>query len=45
MVDVDTIVSHSFLLAETPDAFRKHAENAPGFIKSLIYPNGLSATA
>jgi L-iditol 2-dehydrogenase len=44
-VNVDTIVSHSFLLAETPDAFRKHAENAPGFIKSLIYPNGLSATA
>ena len=43
-VNVDTIVSHSFLLAETPDAFRKHAENAPGFIKSLIYPNGMSAT-
>ncbi|KAA2244326.1 zinc-dependent alcohol dehydrogenase [Salinarimonas soli] len=39
-VDVTSIVSHRFGLDEAPDAFRLHAENAPGMIKSLVYPNG-----
>ncbi|WP_181699058.1 zinc-dependent alcohol dehydrogenase [Chthonobacter albigriseus] len=41
-VDVVTMVTHEVGLNEAPDAFRRHAENAPGVIKSLIYPNGLT---
>jgi L-iditol 2-dehydrogenase len=38
-VDVASIVSHTFSLEETPEAFRLHAENAPGMLKSVIFPN------
>jgi L-iditol 2-dehydrogenase len=38
-VDVNALVSHRFGLDDTPDAFRLHAENAPGMIKSLVIPN------
>jgi L-iditol 2-dehydrogenase len=41
-VDVVTMVTNEVGLNEAPDAFRRHAENAPGVIKSLIYPNGLT---
>lgn len=37
-VDVDTMVTHEVGLDEAPDAFRRHADNAPGVVKSLIYP-------
>lgn len=39
-VDVDMLVTHRFALADAPEAFRLHAANAPGMVKSLIYPNG-----
>jgi L-iditol 2-dehydrogenase len=38
-VDVESVISHRFSLDETPEAFRLHAEDAPGMIKSLILPN------
>jgi L-iditol 2-dehydrogenase len=38
-VDVTSMVTRRFALDETPEAFRLHAENAPGLIKSLILPN------
>ena len=37
-VDVAAIVTRSFDLEEAADAFRLHAENAPGLVKSLITP-------
>jgi L-iditol 2-dehydrogenase len=37
-VDVRTMVTHEVGLEEAPEAFRRHAENAPGVVKSLIYP-------
>ena len=37
-VDVATLVTHEVGLEEAPEAFRRHAENAPGVVKSLIYP-------
>ncbi|KXF77064.1 alcohol dehydrogenase [Paramesorhizobium deserti] len=40
-VDVASMVTHQVGLDEAPDTFRNHADNAPGYIKSLIYPNGL----
>jgi L-iditol 2-dehydrogenase len=40
-VDVESVVSHSFTLEETPEAFRRHAENESGMVKSLIYPRGV----
>lgn len=40
-VDVEAVVSHRFTLAEGPDAFRRHAANEAGMVKSLIYPGGL----
>jgi L-iditol 2-dehydrogenase len=40
-VDVTSLVTHQVGLDEAPDTFRNHADNAPGYIKSLIYPNGL----
>lgn len=38
-VDVEAVVSHRFSLKEGPEAFRRHANNEPGLIKSLIYPS------
>ena len=38
-VDVSSMVTHEVGLDEAPEAFRRHAENAEGVIKSLIYPN------
>ncbi len=38
-VDVVSMVSHRVGLDETPSAFKALAENAPGYIKVLIYPN------
>ncbi len=40
-VDVVSMVSHRVGLDETPSAFKALAENAPGYIKVLIYPNEL----
>jgi L-iditol 2-dehydrogenase len=39
-VDVVSMVSHRVGLEETPAAFKALAENASGYIKVLIYPNG-----
>jgi L-iditol 2-dehydrogenase len=38
-VDVNTLVTHRVGLEETPDVFRALAENQPGYVKALIYPN------
>lgn len=40
-VDVATMVSHRIDLEDTPGAFKALAENAPGYIKVMIYPNGV----
>ncbi len=37
-VDVESVISHRFALAEGPDVFRQHAADQPGLVKSLIYP-------
>ncbi len=37
-VDVRSIVSHQFPLEEAPDAFRRHADDEPGLVKSIILP-------
>ena len=42
-VDVASVVSHTFPLEETPQAFRLHAEDAPGMLKTIILPNGQAA--
>jgi L-iditol 2-dehydrogenase len=39
-VDVASMVTHRIDLEETPGALKALAENAPGYIKALIYPNG-----
>jgi L-iditol 2-dehydrogenase len=39
-VDVDAVVSHRFALTDGPEAFRRHAANEPGMVKSLLYPRG-----
>lgn len=39
-VDVLAVISHRIGIAEAPDAFRRHTENAPGLIKTMILPNG-----
>jgi L-iditol 2-dehydrogenase len=39
-VDVARMVTHRVDLEETPEVFRHLAENRPGYIKTLIYPNG-----
>jgi L-iditol 2-dehydrogenase len=39
-IDVASMVSHRVDLDATPGVFRALAENAPGYIKALIYPNG-----
>ena len=38
-VDVVSMVTHRIRLDETPGAFKALAENVPGYIKTLIYPN------
>ncbi len=40
MVDVASLVSLEVDLDGAPELFRRHAENDPKLIKSLIYPNG-----
>ena len=42
-VDVEAVVSHRFPLSEGPAAFRRHAANEAGMVKSLIYPGGWPA--
>ncbi|MFK7994411.1 MAG: zinc-binding dehydrogenase [Granulosicoccus sp.] len=37
-VDVDSLVSHHFKLDGTPDAFKQQADEDPGFIKAVVYP-------
>jgi L-iditol 2-dehydrogenase len=45
-VDVRSLVSRTFSLEEAPGAFRLHAENEPGLVKSIIFPNpGLRTAA
>lgn len=39
-VDVASMVSHHIGIDKAPAAFQALAENAPGYIKVLIYPNG-----
>lgn len=39
-VDVVSMVSHRVGLSETPGVFQALADNAPGYNKVLIYPNG-----
>lgn len=39
-VDVEAVVSHRFALADGPAAFRRHAANEAGMVKSIIYPGG-----
>jgi L-iditol 2-dehydrogenase len=41
LVDVNVMVSHRFELKDAPRAFQLHAENAPGMMKSMIFPNGI----
>ncbi|MGX5734454.1 zinc-dependent alcohol dehydrogenase [Bosea thiooxidans] len=38
-VDVEAIISHRFPLEDAPEAFRRHAADEPGLVKSLIYPS------
>ncbi len=40
-VDVASMVSHRVTLEDTPGAFQALAENAPGYVKVLVYPNGV----
>jgi L-iditol 2-dehydrogenase len=40
-VDVATLVTHRVGLEETPRVFAALADNAPGYVKALIYPNGV----
>jgi L-iditol 2-dehydrogenase len=39
-VDVGSMVTHRARLEETPGVFQALADNAPGYVKVLIYPNG-----
>ncbi|WP_159348667.1 zinc-dependent alcohol dehydrogenase [Roseomonas harenae] len=40
-VDVASLVTHRVALAAAAEAFRNHAADMPGVIKTLIYPNGV----
>ncbi|GJD49307.1 Sorbitol dehydrogenase [Methylobacterium crusticola] len=40
-VDVAALVSHRVGLDEAAAAFGRHAQNTPGVVKTLIYPNAL----
>lgn len=44
-VDVASLVTHRVGLEGAPGAFRMHAADAPGVIKTLIYPNGVERGA
>jgi len=37
-VDVNAMISHHFALASTAEAFELQADEADGFIKSIVYP-------
>ena len=37
-VDVARLVTNRVPLSDGPEAFRQHAENVPGLVKTLIYP-------
>jgi L-iditol 2-dehydrogenase len=37
-VDVERLVTHRVPLTDGPNAFRRHANDTPGLIKTLIYP-------
>ncbi|MGH7071295.1 MAG: zinc-dependent alcohol dehydrogenase [Acetobacteraceae bacterium] len=39
LVDVESLVTRRFALADAPEAFRLHAANTPGLVKSLIVPS------
>jgi L-iditol 2-dehydrogenase len=43
-VDVATLVTHRIDLDATPGVFAALADNQPGFVKALIYPNGQRST-
>ena len=38
-IDVDIMVTNRFALKEAPEAFALQADEAPGLIKSMVYPN------
>lgn len=38
-IDVDTLITHHFSLADSPQAMQMQADEAPGLIKSMILPN------
>jgi L-iditol 2-dehydrogenase len=40
LVDVVSVVTNEIGLNAGPEAFRDHAANAPGLVKTIIYPNG-----
>jgi L-iditol 2-dehydrogenase len=40
-VDVASLVTHRVALEAAAEAFRNHAADMPGVIKTLIYPNGV----
>lgn len=40
-VDVNVMVSHRFPLASTAEAFALQADEAEGFIKSIVYPSAM----
>lgn len=42
-VDVDVMVSHHFVLEDTPRAFAMQADESAGLIKSIVYPAGESS--
>lgn len=44
-VDVASLVTHRVGLEEAAEAFRRHAADTPGVIKTLIYPNGVNRAA
>ena len=37
-VDVDTLITHRVDLSQAPEAFRLQADQAPGLIKTMLYP-------
>jgi L-iditol 2-dehydrogenase len=40
LVDVVSVVTNEIGLNAGPEAFRDHAANVPGLVKTIIYPNG-----
>ncbi|MEJ1939004.1 hypothetical protein WDZ92_53070, partial [Nostoc sp. NIES-2111] len=40
LVDVSSMVTRRVGLQDAAALFREHAENAPGLVKSMIFPNG-----